>query len=35
MHGTARVEETEGGGATFVVELPVFVTIPTEIAAEA
>lgn len=23
MHGTVRVEETEGGGATFVVELPV------------
>jgi signal transduction histidine kinase len=22
MHGTVRVEETEGGGATFVVELP-------------
>jgi two-component system OmpR family sensor kinase len=22
MHGSVRVEETEGGGATFVVELP-------------
>ncbi|MEA1902141.1 MAG: ATP-binding protein, partial [Actinomycetota bacterium] len=30
MKGTVRVEETEGGGATFVVELPVAVTMPVE-----
>lgn len=30
MRGSARVEETEGGGATFVVELPVAANIPVE-----
>lgn len=30
MHGSARIEETEGGGATFVVELPLRVTMPAE-----
>lgn len=30
MRGSARVEETEGGGATFVVELPVAAHIPIE-----
>lgn len=30
MHGTVRIEATEGGGATFVVELPLAVTMPAE-----
>ncbi|MCZ6739435.1 MAG: ATP-binding protein [Actinobacteria bacterium] len=30
MHGSVRIETTEGGGATFVVELPLAVTMPAE-----
>lgn len=30
MHGSVRIEMTEGGGATFVVELPLAVTMPAE-----
>ena len=30
MRGTVRIETTEGGGATFVIELPLPVSIPTE-----
>ncbi|MCZ6737344.1 MAG: ATP-binding protein, partial [Actinobacteria bacterium] len=30
MHGSVRIEATEGGGATFVVELPLAVTMPAE-----
>jgi signal transduction histidine kinase len=30
MHGSVRIEATEGGGATFVVELPLVVTMPAE-----
>jgi K+-sensing histidine kinase KdpD len=30
MKGTARIEETEGGGATFVVELPMAAAMPAE-----
>ncbi len=30
MHGTVSIEETEGGGATFVVELPLAVSMPAE-----
>jgi signal transduction histidine kinase len=30
MHGSVRIETTEGGGATFVVELPLVVTMPAK-----
>ena len=30
MHGSVRIETTEGGGATFVVELPLAVTMPAQ-----
>jgi signal transduction histidine kinase len=30
MHGTVRVEDTEGGGATFVLELPAAATMPAQ-----
>jgi signal transduction histidine kinase len=30
MHGTVSIEETEGGGATFVVELPLAISMPAE-----
>ncbi len=30
MHGSVRVEATEGGGATFVIELPAEVSIPVQ-----
>jgi signal transduction histidine kinase len=30
MHGTTYIEATEGGGATFIVELPVVATMPAE-----
>lgn len=31
MHGSVRIEATEGGGATFVVELPVAASMPSSI----
>ena len=30
MHGSVRIETTEGGGATFVIELPIGSSIPSE-----
>ncbi len=31
MHGSVRIETTEGGGATFVIELPITTSIPAEL----
>lgn len=30
MHGSVKIETTEGGGATFVIELPITVSIPAD-----